>query len=367
MLNERHGFTLIEIVIALAVVAVLAAAMVPHAVQRIERSREEATQREMDTIDEGLNAYYSDCIDLPTPGSGLGALVLDLDGAGGWQGPYINGQGDASSGIAADAWGETYLYVPRAIVQGISEPVDFLVVSPGRDRVLDTRLQNGRWRLDANRDLVLIGSTSDADSRLRARTDEKLDDLVEATERYYADVGAFPPGTDGTALQELVSSAAGGWAGPYVSETASSVVVDSWGHTLRLRACTRVNGENVTGWILFSEGSGPPDPTVTNNRWRTTPNDIHRVIAQSSLDAELNRRRAEAARRAVKLLAGEIYSANPAASPPSGNLATVDPWGRSYRYEQHSTYSGTVFSVGADGTDDGGTGDDPAETLVWTP
>lgn len=365
--NTETGFTLIEIVIALAVVAVLAGAMIPYAISKVESARVEATRNELDAIEDGLQSYYTDVRGLPSAGSGLSALVTNLDASGEWNGPYVNGQGDASAGIATDAWGDAYTYVPQADVRGISEPVDFLVISPGADRVLDSTIQNGRWRLDTNDDLVLIGTTSEIDRDLARRTDIQLDRITDALERYYTDVGSFPSGVDAAALAELVTSSASGWAGPYVGGSPGSVGEDAWGRTLRLRTCTRVNGQNVTGWILFSEGSGPPDPTVSGGRWTTTANDIYRVVSQAALDVELDRRRIESAKRALKLLAGEIYQNNPAASPPSGNLSATDPWGRNYRYETGSTYSGTVFSRGPDGNDDGGTGDDPAETLVWTP
>ncbi|TFH33017.1 MAG: prepilin-type N-terminal cleavage/methylation domain-containing protein [Deltaproteobacteria bacterium] len=44
------GFTLIEVVVVIAVISILAAMAVPYAVKIIDQSREEATKKEMEAI-----------------------------------------------------------------------------------------------------------------------------------------------------------------------------------------------------------------------------------------------------------------------------------------------------------------------------
>ena len=61
------GFTLIEVVVVIAVVSILAAMAVPYAVKIIDQSREEATKKEMEDLH---NAIIGDPKSPPTGSSG---------------------------------------------------------------------------------------------------------------------------------------------------------------------------------------------------------------------------------------------------------------------------------------------------------
>ena len=359
------GFTLIEIVVILAIIAVMAGAMAPFAIRQMEQAKIGATEKELESIEAGLLAYYRDCQALPTQGSGLGALVQNLDSNPSWDGPYVGGSGAIGTEIASDAWGSVYTYALAPRIRGMSDPVDFIVISDGSDRARNSRLRGGRWRLDTDADIVLVGSTAGVDESWQAQPEEHLDDIVDAITRYYLDVGSFPPGNDDAALAELVTSTASGWAGPYLKGTATTVTRDEWGSVIRLRQCTRVDGQSITGRLLLSDGPGAPNATRRGTRWQTGSNDIHREIAEASLTALLNEERIREARQRMKILAGEVYASSPNQSPNSYQLTTSDPWGRRYRYHKQSTYSGFVYSLGPNGTDDTGQNDDPVEGLVW--
>lgn len=363
--RSAAAFTLIEVVLVLAVLAVIAGMMAPYAVKEIEASRREATQREMGAIEDGLLAHYRDCGRLPGEKTGLVALAKDAEGLSDWGGPYVGGSGDIEVGITQDAWGEPYTYVLDPELKESATTLDYLVLSPGADRSLGSKLAGGKWTLDTAGDLILRGLTQSVDLSWETRVEECLTEYEDGLGQYYLDVGAFPSGSDSVALAALVTAIGTGWSGPYVRETLATVARDPWGSPIILRACTEVNGESVTGWLLLSYGAGPPNARAKGSRWQTGHNDVYRVIPSARLRVLLDRERLLETRRQLQLLEAEILVAHPSESPESGPLAKQDPWGCVYQYVKKATTAGVVYSYGADGTDDGLGDDDIYEPILW--
>ncbi|MBD3235202.1 MAG: hypothetical protein GF330_00670 [Candidatus Eisenbacteria bacterium] len=364
-IRAQAAFTLIEAVLVLAVLAVIAGMMAPYAVKEIEASRREATQRELGAIEDGLLAYYRDCGVLPSEKTGLVALVKNAAGHPDWNGPYVGGSGDIEVGITQDAWGESYTYVLAPQLKGSGITLDYLVLSPGADRTLGTKLTGKKWELDTAGDLLLQGLTQTIDLDWEALVDERLDEYENGLRDYYLDVGAFPSGNDSVALAALVTSVGSGWSGPYVRETLATIARDPWGAPIILRTCSEVNGHSVSGWLLLSYGAGPPDARVTGTRWVTGRNDLFRVISSNRLQVLLNQERLSDARRELQLVKAEILVNNPTESPPTGPLSQKDPWGRAYVYTKKAATAGVVYSYGADGLDDGTGDDDIYEPILW--
>jgi len=357
------GFTLIEVVVVLSVIAVLAGAMIPAVVQQVERARTRATRNEMTDLAVGLSAYYEDCRRLP---SSLAGLVTDVDGDAGWDGPYMGGLGDVATGAVSDAWGAAYVYLVSPTLAGGGR-ADVVLVSAGEDRILQSTSSGGTWTLDPDGDLVRHHSLAATDEVWRREAREEVRAIATALERYYEDVGTFPSGTDSTALAELVTSAALGWSGPYLSGSLSELARDPWGEIYWIRTCSAVNGDAITGRLVLSRGPGAPDATRSGSSYTTAANDLHRVVGQDAVAARRNADLLLDARGDLRLLAGQLYAANPTTSPASSSLGDTDPWGNAYRYRRETTYSGFVYTYGPDGADDGGADDDAREALVWTP
>ncbi len=137
-----RGFTLFEVVVALAVMAILAALLVPLALRALTASGEEAARTDMQRIyaaivgdpEQGSFGYLGDMGRLP---SALTELVEqgsqppftttgNVGGVGtGWRGPYLTGP-FATADLLRDPWGEAFAYAAGQIRSG------------GPDRVLGT-------------------------------------------------------------------------------------------------------------------------------------------------------------------------------------------------------------------------------------
>ncbi len=111
------GFTMLELIVVIAVVAILASIVVPLAVVFDDRTRGEATANEMRGLETALVAWYED----------HGAFPSDLDSlvtAG-----LLGGEFD-STGHSTDAWHNDYAYSVSGMSAGL--------VSAGADRTAST-------------------------------------------------------------------------------------------------------------------------------------------------------------------------------------------------------------------------------------
>lgn len=86
----NKGFTLVEILIVIAIIGILALAIVPNASKSIERSKVTSLISDYRTIKSAALTYFSDMDEWPEDGAGKVGFVTAPDGASGkWMGPYI--------------------------------------------------------------------------------------------------------------------------------------------------------------------------------------------------------------------------------------------------------------------------------------
>ncbi|MEZ6013656.1 MAG: prepilin-type N-terminal cleavage/methylation domain-containing protein [Planctomycetota bacterium] len=103
-----QGFSLIELVIVMMIMAMLVGVVTPVASTMLNREGKKATIAEMAAFGDAVQLYFEDTLALPDEVSDL----LADNAVTGWAGPYLSGSiVDASAGATdfeADAWNNAY-------------------------------------------------------------------------------------------------------------------------------------------------------------------------------------------------------------------------------------------------------------------
>lgn len=102
--RRRRGFTLVELLLVLVILATLAAIVIPKFSGRTEQAKITAAQTQISTFGTALDAFEVDMGYYPKGTDGLGMLVNEPRDAKNWRGPYLK------SDIPNDPWGNPYIF-----------------------------------------------------------------------------------------------------------------------------------------------------------------------------------------------------------------------------------------------------------------
>jgi general secretion pathway protein G len=119
------GLTLIEILVVLAIIAVMAYLIVPNVIGRPDQARATVAQTDMRTISAALKMYRLDNGDYPTGEQGLAALSVKPSGA---PVPANYAPEGYLEQVPADPWGRPYQFRAPA-----ADGTGFELVSLGKD------------------------------------------------------------------------------------------------------------------------------------------------------------------------------------------------------------------------------------------
>ena len=124
MRTRQSGFTLIEIMVVVVILAVLGALVVPKILENVDKARVTRAQSDIRAIQTALDLYRLDNFKYPTTEQGLQALVKQpVD-------PTItnyNANGYLKS-LPKDPWGNVYLYASPG-----ADGRDYDITTYGRD------------------------------------------------------------------------------------------------------------------------------------------------------------------------------------------------------------------------------------------
>jgi general secretion pathway protein G len=103
---RRHGgFTLLELLVVVAIIGLLAAYVGPKYFGQLGKSEQALAKAQIDSFHKALATYRLDVGTFPTTEEGLAALVAKPAAAAAkWNGPYL------SKAVPQDPWGRPYIY-----------------------------------------------------------------------------------------------------------------------------------------------------------------------------------------------------------------------------------------------------------------
>ena len=98
------GFTLVELLLVLVILATLAAIVIPKFSGRTEQAKLTAARTQISNLETALDSYETDLGSYPTGSDGLRMLMERPGNTEDWHGPYMK------KGIPPDPWGHPYVF-----------------------------------------------------------------------------------------------------------------------------------------------------------------------------------------------------------------------------------------------------------------
>lgn len=103
--DREAGFTLLEILVVVAILGLLIGLVAPAALRQLGGARASVARQSIERLASVLDLYKLDVGSYPTTEQGLQALNARPGGITGWNGPYLKGEAEP-----LDPWGRPYLY-----------------------------------------------------------------------------------------------------------------------------------------------------------------------------------------------------------------------------------------------------------------
>jgi general secretion pathway protein G len=103
---SESGFTLLELLVVLGIIAMLAGIVGPQVMKHMGESKTKAAKVQIEDLAATLDMYKLDVGNYPSSDEGLKALIETPDSSKRWNGPYLR-----KSKIPLDPWQQEYHYV----------------------------------------------------------------------------------------------------------------------------------------------------------------------------------------------------------------------------------------------------------------
>jgi general secretion pathway protein G len=105
--RATRGFTLIEIMIVMVIIAMLAALVGPRLMGALGSSKVKATKIQIETLSNAVETFHLDVGRFPSQQEGLAVLVTNPAAAPikNWRGPYLK-----KNKVPTDEWGNALVY-----------------------------------------------------------------------------------------------------------------------------------------------------------------------------------------------------------------------------------------------------------------
>ena len=103
--GEDAGFTLLEILVVIAILGLLIGLVAPAALRQLGSARLSVARQSIERLSSVLDLYKLDVGSYPSTEQGLQALIAKPIESNLWNGPYLKG-----GQIPVDAWSHPYVY-----------------------------------------------------------------------------------------------------------------------------------------------------------------------------------------------------------------------------------------------------------------
>jgi general secretion pathway protein G len=104
-LEGERGFTLLELLVVLAIIGLLVGLVAPAALHQLGSAKEKIAHQSVERLASILDMYKLDVGSYPTNEQGLQALLTRPQGVTGWSGPYMKANKPPD-----DPWGRPFQY-----------------------------------------------------------------------------------------------------------------------------------------------------------------------------------------------------------------------------------------------------------------
>lgn len=103
--GTQPGFTLVELMVVLVILAMLTAIAAPRVTKYLSKAKVQTAQIQAEALSSAVDAFVIDVGRVPSDTEGLQALLAAPADAPSWDGPYIK-----KGASLIDPWGRPYLY-----------------------------------------------------------------------------------------------------------------------------------------------------------------------------------------------------------------------------------------------------------------
>jgi general secretion pathway protein G len=105
LLTPEAGFTLLEVLVVIAIIGLLIGLVAPAALRQLGGARVSVAKQSIERLGTVLDMYKLDVGTYPGTSDGLAALVEKPNNATNWNGPYLKG-----NATVLDPWNRPYVY-----------------------------------------------------------------------------------------------------------------------------------------------------------------------------------------------------------------------------------------------------------------